>query len=250
MNGIGENAFCSGTDYERVFNLPKTRRIRYFRDLYQSTYYASQISNRSPHYAIMDGFVLGSGIGLAMACNIRIATENTIVATNEGMHDFFCENGASYFLPRLNKHFGYYMGLTNRPIKGHDLKKAGIATHIVKGEDLADLIYTLQLYESSNLDDINETIRLFESEEEPDKVGVYDKYGDFIDYVFKEDSIEKIKNELKSSKLKFSKDILKSMSKISTPSQQIIFSSFKKGSTMDLKSCLQMDFTLSYNILV
>lgn len=243
------NAFCSGTDYNRVFDLPKKKRTRYFRNLYQTTYYASQISNRIPNYAIMDGFVLGAGIGLAMASNIRIATENTIVATNEGMHNFFCENGASYFLPRLNKNWGYYMGLTNRPVRGYDLKKVGIATHIVRGEDLPDLVGTLQLYESQDLNDISETIRLFEVDP-PEKASAFDRYGDFIEMIFQEDSLEKVHKELKSSKLKFSKDVLKAMSRISLPSQQVIFTSFKKGSTMDLKSCLSMDFTLSCNILV
>lgn len=57
-------------------------------------------------------------MGLSVHGPIRIATENTLFAMPETAIGFFTDVGGSYFLPRLTRNLGMYLGLTGARLKG------------------------------------------------------------------------------------------------------------------------------------
>ena len=92
--------------------------------------------------AFWDGFVFGSGVGISINCQARIATSKAQFAMPESSLGFFNDAGMSYVFPRIVNNeicFGLYLGLTGDRIKGKDLVKWGIATHYVEDAQLEPL---------------------------------------------------------------------------------------------------------------
>jgi enoyl-CoA hydratase len=63
-----------------------------------------------PVVAFMDGVTMGGGVGLALPCRYRIATENTLFAMPEGAIGLFPDVGAGWYLPRLPGRIGAVHG--------------------------------------------------------------------------------------------------------------------------------------------
>ena len=92
--------------------------------------------------AFWDGIVFGSGVGISINCNVRIATSKSQFAMPESSVGIFNDAGMTQIFPRITNNeicFGLYAGLTGARIKGCDLIKWGIATHFVEDENLASL---------------------------------------------------------------------------------------------------------------
>ncbi|KAJ0677149.1 putative 3-hydroxyisobutyryl-CoA hydrolase [Helianthus annuus] len=61
---------------------------------------------KKPSLAILDGHVMGGGVGISIHSTFRIVTENTVFAMPEVLIGLFPDVGASYFLSRLPGFFG------------------------------------------------------------------------------------------------------------------------------------------------
>jgi enoyl-CoA hydratase len=97
-----------------------------------------------PYIAIMDGIVMGGGVGISVHGRYRIATENTVFAMPETGIGLFPDVGASWFLPRLNGQLGPFLALTGSRLKGKDLLAAGIATHFTPSSAIGALVDALE----------------------------------------------------------------------------------------------------------
>ncbi|WP_375393431.1 enoyl-CoA hydratase/isomerase family protein [uncultured Sphingomonas sp.] len=82
-----------------------------------------------PTVAVMDGITMGGGVGLALPCDYRIATENTKFAMPETGIGLFPDVGGGWYLSRLPGRMGQYLALTGHRIDGADCLALGLATH-------------------------------------------------------------------------------------------------------------------------
>lgn len=96
-----------------------------------------------PIIALIDGIIMGGGVGVAVHGRYRVMTENAVFSMPEVGIGFFPDVGGSYFLPRLPKHVGHYLGLTGARIRAGDAYKADIATHIMAADRLTALMEAL-----------------------------------------------------------------------------------------------------------
>jgi 3-hydroxyisobutyryl-CoA hydrolase len=62
--------------------------------------------------SILDGIVMGGGVGISMHSPLKIATEKSVFAMPEAKIAFFTDVGGGYFLSRLKKNIGMYLALT------------------------------------------------------------------------------------------------------------------------------------------
>lgn len=68
--------------------------------------------HRVPIVSLLDGIVMGGGVGLSVHGRFRIATEGAVFAMPEVGIGFFPDVGGTYFLPRLPGKLGQYLGLS------------------------------------------------------------------------------------------------------------------------------------------
>lgn len=121
IKGNGGKAFCAGGDLKRLIDAKQYEMgVKFFKVEY-TTYF--MIANlQVPWISLIDGIIMGSGVGCSIHGKYRIATERTVFAMPETLIGAMPDIGGSYFLPRLRGYLGYYLGLTGRRLHGKNLK--------------------------------------------------------------------------------------------------------------------------------
>nr|KAJ0204673.1 hypothetical protein LSAT_V11C500259560 [Lactuca sativa] len=121
----------------------------YYRKVFTLDYLLA--TYKKPMVAIIDGAVMGGGVGISIHSTFRIVTENTIFAMPEASIGLFPDVGASYFLSRLPGFFGEYMGLTGTRLDAAEMLAVKLGTHFVPSQKLQSLEKALEkLVASSN----------------------------------------------------------------------------------------------------
>ena len=108
-----------------------------------------------PTLAIMDGITMGGGVGIALPCRYRVATENTRLAMPETGIGLFPDVGGGWYLPRLPGKVGVFLALTGARLDGSECLAVGLATHYIAAASLLDVLTAL----SDNADDIAGTLK-------------------------------------------------------------------------------------------
>jgi enoyl-CoA hydratase len=92
-----------------------------------------------PTVAIMDGITMGGGVGIALPCQYRVATENTRLAMPETGIGLFPDVGGGWHLTRPPGRVGQYMALTGARLDAGDCVYLGFATNYVEQASLEEL---------------------------------------------------------------------------------------------------------------
>jgi enoyl-CoA hydratase len=92
-----------------------------------------------PTIAVMDGIVMGGGVGISLPCRYRIATENTRFAMPETAIGLFPDVGGGWHLSRLPGRTGVFLALTGARLDGAECLALGLATHYIPSLALDDL---------------------------------------------------------------------------------------------------------------
>ncbi len=128
MRGAGERAFCAGGDIRALyedFRAGGTLHRDFFVEEYQLDYYLHRFPK--PVVALLDGVVMGGGMGLGQAAPLRLVGERTRMAMPEVGIGLVPDVGGSYFLSRLPGALGVYLALTGIEIRAADALYAGLA---------------------------------------------------------------------------------------------------------------------------
>ncbi len=91
-----------------------------------------------PTVAFMDGITMGGGVGLALPCDYRVATENTRFAMPETGIGLFPDVGGGWYLSRLPGRTGVFLALTGARIDGAECRALGLATHYLPSDRLEE----------------------------------------------------------------------------------------------------------------
>lgn len=136
-------AFCAGGDIMHIYESGRAGNppVEFFADEYRLN--ATIKAFPKPYVALVDGIVMGGGVGVSFHGSHRVLTENAQFAMPEVGIGFFPDVGASHLLPRLTGSFGVYLGLTGTRIRYGDAFFAGLATHAVKASDLPEILESL-----------------------------------------------------------------------------------------------------------
>lgn len=98
ISGAGDRAFCAGADLTEFGTAPSqriARQVRWKRDVW-----GLLMDLPIPTIAAMHGYVFGSGLEIALCCDIRIATANAIFGLPETSLGFIPAAGATQTFPR------------------------------------------------------------------------------------------------------------------------------------------------------
>ena len=96
-----------------------------------------------PYVALMDGIVMGGGVGVSAHADIRIVTDTTKMAMPEVGIGFIPDVGGTYLLARTPGLLGIHAALTGAPFSGADAIAMGFADHFVPHDSLRAFIDSL-----------------------------------------------------------------------------------------------------------
>ncbi|WP_060764741.1 enoyl-CoA hydratase/isomerase family protein, partial [Pseudomonas fluorescens] len=128
LRGAGEKAFCAGGDIRSLYDSFKQGDTLH-QDFFVEEYALDLAIHhyRKPVLALMDGFVLGGGMGLVQGADLRVVTERSRLAMPEVAIGYFPDVGGSYFLSRIPGELGTYLGVTGVQIRAADALYCGLA---------------------------------------------------------------------------------------------------------------------------
>jgi enoyl-CoA hydratase/carnithine racemase len=140
LRGTGERAFCAGGDIRSLYQLQR-QGLPDLEHFFDEEYALDCLIHRypKPTIALMDGVVMGGGMGISQGCTYRLVTERTRMAMPETAIGIFPDVGASYFLSRLSPALGVYIGVVGDTLSGADAVVSGLADRLVPSAFFADL---------------------------------------------------------------------------------------------------------------
>ena len=154
--GAGEKAYCAGGDV-RGLHASLTAadgkvHDEFFRVEYALNYQMHRFLKNSgkPYIAMIDGIVMGGGMGIAQGATLRIVGERTKMAMPETAIGLFPDVGGSYFLSRCPGAIGLYLGLTGVTIKATDAIHASLADLYMSREEQTKFFAGLDVLQWTN----------------------------------------------------------------------------------------------------
>jgi enoyl-CoA hydratase len=137
LSGAGERGLCAGGDVVAIYHSARadgTEARRFWHDEYLLN---GQIGRYPKKYvALMDGIVMGGGVGVGAHANTRVVTETTKMAMPEVGIGFIPDVGGAYLLSRAPGSLGLHAALTGAPFSGADAIALGFADHYVPHDKL------------------------------------------------------------------------------------------------------------------
>ena len=145
LSGAGERGLCAGGDIVAIYRAVRAGRddaLRFWADEYALD--AAIARSPKPYVALMDGLVLGGGVGVSAHGAIRVVTERSRVGMPEVSIGFFPDVGGTYLLARAPGELGTHLALTGGTATGADAIALGLADHFVPSGRLGALVDALE----------------------------------------------------------------------------------------------------------
>jgi enoyl-CoA hydratase len=137
FKGAGEKAFCAGADLSEFLTAPSpviARQVRFGRDVW-----GLFLSLPQPLIAAVHGYVLGSGMEIALCCDMRIASEDARFGLPEVGLGIIPAAGGTQTLPRIiGRGRALEMLLANRWLTSGEALQFGLVNRVVPKEKLFD----------------------------------------------------------------------------------------------------------------
>lgn len=137
LSGAGERGLCAGGDVVAVYESARKDGVetrKFWRDEYLLNGQIGLFAK--PYVSLMDGIVMGGGVGVSAHGSVRVVTETSKVAMPEVGIGFVPDVGGAFILSRAPGALGLYAALTGAPFSGSDAIALGFADHYVPHDEL------------------------------------------------------------------------------------------------------------------
>jgi enoyl-CoA hydratase len=136
FTGAGEKAFVAGADISEFAGKTAVTQRAVFQE---RTLFNSIDTFPKPVIAMINGFALGGGCELSLACDIRVASENAKFSQPEINLGIMCGGGGTQRLPRLiGEGRAMEMVLTGDMIDAATAERFGLVNHVWPAEELEE----------------------------------------------------------------------------------------------------------------
>jgi len=250
LTSSSEKALCAGGDirfFHEVGHSGPTGGSALLEDFFTEEYALNHLIHfyPKPYIAIMDGVVMGGGMGIAQGgpdCGLRIVTERTRMAMPEVNIGLFPDVGGSHFLSHAPGQLGNYLGLTGLTIDAADALYVGLADVFVPGAELPALN---ALIETTGGAALPAAIRAFaapfahaagESELQARRT--------LVDTHFGAGSVAAIMASLERDETPFAQQALKAMRQRSPLLMCVTHELLARGAALSVADCLRMERSL------
>ena len=129
LTGAGDRSFVAGADIAEFQDRTLVEQLRMYRE---GTVYDAVDRVAKPLIARIDGYCFGGGLELAMACDVRIASERSLFSQAEINIGIIPGGGGSQRLPRLvGLGMALKLTLTGERIEAHEALRIGLVDEVV-----------------------------------------------------------------------------------------------------------------------
>ncbi len=236
-------AFSAGGDILDVYEARRSGNppVDFFADEYRLNAQIARL--KKPYVALIDGIVMGGGVGVSFHGSHRVMTENAQFAMPEVGIGFFPDVGGSFLLPDLGGSFGMYLGLTGTRIGYGDALWSGLATHTVEASCLQGLIDGL----AEGGDPGSELREAFRAAPRKTDAATLAKIARHFSLGSLKDIVASLEDAAKTDE--FAASTLATMRSKSPTSLAVAFQAVTAGSTLSMDDCMRMEFRILNRML-
>ncbi len=240
IEGAGEKAFCAGGDVRALYDLGRARDpafIEFYREEYRLNTYIKRYPK--PFIALIDGIVMGGGVGISVHGSHRVVSEKVLFAMPETGIGLFPDVGGTYFLPRCPGELGMYLGLTGARLNAGDALYSGVATHCVASSDISDL--RGRIVEEENIDAV------FQAKAHEPDAGKLAEVRSLIDECFSASTVEEVilkLNALPDEAAEWGAKTASILASKSPTSLKLTLRQIREGAKLDFEDCMRLEFRL------
>ncbi|MEV0261821.1 enoyl-CoA hydratase/isomerase family protein [Streptomyces sp. NPDC050617] len=184
ITGAGERGLCAGGDIRSIHADAAASggaSTGFWRDEYLLN--ARIAEYPKPYVAVMDGIVMGGGVGVSAHGGVRIVTERSRIAMPETAIGFVPDVGGTHLLARAPGELGTHLALTSSAMGAGDALLCGFADHFVPSDRLGPLLEALAAT------DADTAVR---AEARPAPPGVFEEWREWIDPCYAAGTVEEI----------------------------------------------------------
>jgi enoyl-CoA hydratase len=237
-------AFSAGGDILDVYRRGKAGEhpVGFFADEYRLN---AQIQcYPKPYISLIDGIVMGGGVGISFHGSHRIISENALFAMPEVGIGFFPDVGGSHLLPKLPGSFGRYLALTGDRIRAGDIMASGMGTHFVPSASHPLLVE--ELASSGNPRAALAKFTADAPEREVDDGSLH-----MISKLFSVDSFKEVVAGIEKAAPfdEFAQKLLDTIKKRSPTSLHVTFRQIRDGEMLSMEECMQMEYRILNRML-
>ncbi len=241
LTAAGGRAFSAGGDIRALYDAGTSGRHAEMLDFYGEEYQLNTIIKHypKPYVSLIDGIVMGGGVGLSVHGSHRVAGDRYSFAMPEVSIGFFPDVGATWFLPRLPGELGAYCALSGDRVGAADAVAGGIATHRVASSRFAELADAL-----CGAVSVDATLAAFA---EPASEGKLDRAA--IDRLFQGSRVEDILVALDADGSEFAAAAAKTLRAKSPTSLKLALAQVRAGSRLSFQACMATEFRIVSRVI-
>ncbi|MCX4736691.1 enoyl-CoA hydratase/isomerase family protein [Streptomyces sp. NBC_01363] len=242
ITGAGERGLCAGGDIRSIYEDARAgggTSMDFWRDEYRLNARIARFPK--PYVAIMDGIVMGGGVGVSAHGDVRVVTERSRVAMPETGIGFVPDVGGTYLLGAAPGELGTHLALTAEAVGASDALLCGLADHFVPSQRLAEL--TADLAGCGTAAEIEQTVRRYAS---PPPDGELAEHREWIDSCYGADSVEEIVDRLDSSGVPAAEQAAETILTKSPTALKVTLSALRRARGLDsLEAVLDQEYRTS-----
>jgi enoyl-CoA hydratase len=246
IRGAGTKAFCAGGDILTIYRQKQDGEAEASLAFWAEEYDLNRVIKRypKPYIALIDGIVMGGGVGVSIHGSHRVAGERFQFAMPEVGIGFFPDVGGTYVLPRLPWRSGYWLALTGARLRRGAAAGLGIATHSVAGSRFEAIIDALAVGEAPHRALLAEAVPAGEAPELA-HVGVAAQ-------CFAGETVEAILAALEDAGSKgvaFALEAADSMRAKSPTSLKVTFAALRRARALEFEEAMKLEYRICRHII-
>lgn len=238
------NAFCAGGDIRSLYfsgRINDAEQMQFFWHEYRLNHFIYHFGK--PYISLIDGIVMGGGVGISLHGSHPVATEHFVFAMPETGIGFFPDIGASHLLSRCPGYLGMYLGLTGNRLGAQDALKASLVNQVISSEQIPKLLHTLK-HTDLSADAHKGVAQCLREYAVVPSSAESTQIKPAIDVCFSPSTIEMIHLALQNMDGVWPASIDNSLAQKSPLSLKVTLAQLQKAKGMSLAECLQMDYDL------
>jgi enoyl-CoA hydratase len=246
MQSSHPTVFSSGGDLKVLHEWLEQGALGAIKEFYRAAYTHVWVLDKfiRPNVPLINGLVLGGGVGITLHGTHCIAGEGYKFGMPQVGIGFLPDIGGTYFLPRLLGSTGVYLALTGRIIGPAEAYRQRLVSHYVPFAHF-DVI-------KDALRDNHPIDKLLDGLHRDPGEGELVRHTPLINRVFAASSVESILEQLDAEKGEhesFARETAAELRKKSPTSLKVALAQMKRGKSLDLLSALKLEFRLASHVI-